>query len=91
MIVAPNRRDALIDKNNAPTNRFAEYLERTADDVNANTDNVSTLTDDVDTLKAIGEECSAINVTPTKSFDADTVTLVELADVVGSIIERLQE
>lgn len=91
MIIAPNRREPLTGKNNAPTSRFAEYLERTADDVNANTDNVSTLTDDVDVLNAIGEEFSAINVTPTKSFDADTATLAELADVVGSIIERLQQ
>ena len=91
MIVAPNRRDPLIGKNGAPTNRFAEYLERNAEDVNENTDNVSTLQADVDTLNAIGEEFSASNVITTKDFDANTVTLAELADVVGSIIERLQE
>jgi hypothetical protein len=91
MITAPNRRDPLVGNNGAPTSRFAEYLERNADDVNANTDNVNTLQTDVDTLNAIGEEFSASNVTTTKSFDADTVTLTELADVVGSIIERLQE
>lgn len=91
MIIAPNRRDPLSGANKAPTNRFAEYLERIAEDVNANTDNVSTLTDDVETLNAIGEEFTAVNVTTTKTFDADTVTLAELADVVGSIIKRLQE
>jgi len=91
MIIAPNRRDSLTGENNAPTPRFAAYLEGTTNDVNANTDNVSTLQTDVDTLNAIGEEFSVTNVTTTKTFDANTVTLPELADVLGSILERLQQ
>ena len=91
MIIAPNRKDPLTGGNNAPTSRFAEYLERNADDVNENTDNVSTLQTDVATLNAIGEEFSVTSVTTTKTFDANTVTLPELADVLGSIIERLQQ
>lgn len=90
MIIPPRRGEALTDKG-TPTTRFAEYLERMADDVNTASDDIDNLETDVDTLNAIGEEFSAINVTTTKSFDANTVTLAELADVVGSMIQRLQE
>ena len=38
----------------------------------------------------IQEGYTATNVTDTRSFDADTVTLAELADVVGTLIEDMK-
>lgn len=36
------------------------------------------------------ESYETANVTPTRSFDADTVTLEQLADVLGTLIEDLR-
>lgn len=36
------------------------------------------------------EEYSTTNVTETRTFDADSTTVEELADVLGTIIEALQ-
>ena len=104
MIIAPTRFDPLIDEQKAPTDIVAEYLEDVAEDINTLNSDVDTLQTevaalqadvtalqaDVEVLNQIGEDFSATNVIETLSFDADTVTLPELADVVGSIIQKLQ-
>lgn len=97
MIIAPTRFDPLIDEEKAPTDIVAEYLEDVAEGINTLNSDVETLQTEVAALQAdvavlnqIGEDFSATNVTETLSFDADTVTLPELADVVGSIIQKLQ-
>ena len=90
MIIPPNRFDNIVQKDK-PVLRFSEYMEQSTEEINANTENISVLDADVATLNAIGLEFSATNVTTTKEFNADTVTLEQLADVVGSIIQRLQE
>lgn len=104
MIIPPTRFDPLTNEEKAPTDIVAEYFEDVADDINTLNSNVETLQaevaslqtevtalrTDVDVLNQIGEDFSATNVTETLSFDADTVTLPELADVIGSIIQKLQ-
>lgn len=42
------------------------------------------------TLFPVDSGWSVTNVTPTKSFDANTVTLPELADVVGTLLNALK-
>ena len=90
MIIPPTRFDPLTNEEKAPTDLVAEYFEDVADDINTLNSDVETLQTDVNVLNQIGEDFSATNVTETLSFDADTVTLPELADVIGSIIQKLQ-
>ncbi len=77
MIIPPTRFDPLIDEKNAPTDIVAEYLEDVADEVN--------------NLTSVDEAYTTTNVTTDRAFDADTVTLTELADILGTLISDLQD
>ena len=41
--------------------------------------------------RAISVEWKPTNVTESRTFDADTVTTAELADIVGTLIEDMKE
>lgn len=41
--------------------------------------------------EAIADDFTPTNVTTTRAFDADTVTTAQLADVLGTLIQDLQQ
>ena len=77
MIIPPTRFDPLIDEKKAPTDIVAEYLEDVATDLN--------------NLTSVEEAYTTTNVTESRTFDADTVTVEELADILGTLISDLQD
>jgi len=44
----------------------------------------------VQTIPQIAQEFTPSNVTESRTFDADTVTVAELADVLGTLLEDMQ-
>ena len=68
-------------------------LEETIANVNTNTTSIATNTNDITDLKTIksgSPTYTPTNVTTDREFDADSVLLAELADVLGTLIADLQ-
>lgn len=83
MIIPPTRTTQLTGSDGTPQNRFASYLEDITSQVNDLKTAVSTLTGNTGVY-------NTTNVTTDREFDANTVTLAELADVVGTLIADLK-
>lgn len=82
MITPPNRHQPISSKG-LPTVRLSEFFEAIARKVDEN----DTLTTQLTSNTAV---YTATNVTTDRGFDADTVTVAELADVVGTLIADLK-
>ena len=77
-IIAPNRGEPLVDKQGNPTLRGAEFLEAVQRALNT--------IEDTDSVRVY----TVSSVATSRSFNADTVTLPELADVVGTLIADIK-
>lgn len=90
MIVPPKRNEPIVT-GQSPTQRMSAFMEELARVVNenetqsdANTTAVTALTDTAD------RRYLESNVTTDRTFDADTVAVAELADIVGTLIKDLR-
>jgi len=83
MIVPPTRETQIVSPNGLSQIRFASYLEDITRKVNDLDTRVSTLTGNTDVY-------TATNVSADRDFDANTVAVAELADIVGTLIADLR-
>jgi hypothetical protein len=76
MIIAPRRDQPLTGDQGTPSNRFSEYMEDLA-----NTTNSIVSSQDVFT---------PTNASVLRTFDANTVTVAELADYIATLTDVLR-
>ena len=92
MIIPPNRQDKIVeDGRESP--KFAQMIEDVVDEVNtldATNTAIATNATAIAVITANINPYAETNVTPDRTFDADTVAVAELADVVGTLIVDLR-
>ncbi len=94
MIIAPNRYEPINEDNGEPELRFSEFLEEMTDKVNTlvgNTDEYTAI--NVTTDRAFDANAAAGSITsPPTQAEVENIrdAVLELADVVGTLIEDLQ-
>ena len=99
MIIPPNRQDQIVeDGRESP--RFAEVIEALVEDVNtmdatnaavaANAVNIAANAAGIAAITAANDAYEVTNVTTDRTYDADSTTTAEVADVLGTLIADLQ-